>query len=209
MTAAELMNEFLIRYDIVTNFEGVGYEVEDIDVLLNTAQHQLIHDLVKAGDLVQLKEVIFPATVSFVAASDLGASFYAADLSSLKIFVPLSVMVKVSRTFPTVASQWFKCNQTDKISIDKYVTNSTNKPFFLEPLVYFDKPASGSTTNRVVMLLDAYTVITGSDNGIIEYIGIRTDIDIAAEQTSVLNSGLHRTIVDMAVQLAANKPQPA
>jgi len=203
MTAAEMVNEFGIRYAMEINDSVPGWEDDEIYSFLNKAQRKTVEDLYLRRNFDLLKELLWRVIITglfdYGALAEATNGYYFNMSSSIPGGYPYLYYVqswsRVTRTNPTMTSTLVKNQSISLDNVDKFAVTEANKPFFLKPAAFFDRTG---TDEIFVVLYDYYT--TNLDRLYFEY--IREPNDIASGVDCELNSSLHDSIVDLAVTYA-------
>jgi len=200
MTAVEMGNEFLTRYDAATSLAAPGWEDSEISSFLNIGQLRLVREKYLAGDYNPISNLI--VTDSAVAAPHtlILNNAYTLNLNTTHptYLYYLRSRSKLTRTNPTITDEWIP-NDTpgDKTDIDIFLTTVFNKPWFKYPKA-FTEVDDGE--NVLTVIVDAYVSAVSE----IELTAIiePTMIDIDTTTDTNLDLVLHPIIVEYAVEEA-------
>ena len=206
MTALEMKQEFLARYDAATSLAAPGWENSEISEFLNISQKKLIFEawVNKRYDLIsniikETSEIISPTLVT----DTLAKNIYTYDLSLITDYLYyIQSQSEYNRTSPTTVSG--AQNQIVNEEIDlrqaaQFLTTVFNKPFFRQPKCFI-------SNSRLKVIADAYSSIIGL---IVTY--VKTPIDISIDNTTNtdVNEALHKDIVESAVLVAIDSIKAA
>jgi len=200
MTAVEMGNEFLTRYDAATSLAAPGWEDSEISSFLNIGQLRLVRERYLAGDYNPISNLIITESTAGVAHTVISANAYTLNLNTTHptYLYYLRSRSKLTRTNPTITDEWIP-NDTpgDKTDIDIFLTTVFNKPWFKYPKA-FTEVDDGK--NVLTVIVDAYVSAVSE----IELTAIiePTMIDIDTTTDTNLDLVLHPVIVEYAVEEA-------
>lgn len=203
MTSAELISKFNIRLEAVASASAPGFTNTEIYSLLNTAENEIIKKYAQLGDYKSIYTVVrtYGGNISSMTLPS-GESVYGIAISSIvsspvRFFI--DAMVRVTRTEPTITSEFVKAEIISTSDLSKFVTTNFNKPYFKYPKIIFGYQASTAPHSYIIVIPDYYT--TSIDQIQLTYVLAQIGIDDS--NTSILPEFLHDDLVDLAVNLAA------
>lgn len=199
MTAIEMRDEFLTRYDAATSLAAPGWTEDEISTFLNIAQLRLTEELYHSGNFTLLSNLI---QTDFTVASQ--SSFIpngyivGVDVIFPEFLYYIGSRTKLTRTNPEVTDEYIPNEMLSDIRTAwKYYTSPFNKVYLKYPKCYIDY---GESTQTLVVLVDYYT----SDVSAIELTAVvkPISIDIGASTGTNMDLATHNTIVNYAVEEA-------
>lgn len=203
MTSAELISKFKIRLEAVASASAPGFTNTEIYSLLNTAENEIIKKYSQLGDYKSIYTVVrtYGGSISSMTLpsgeSVYGISIPSVTSSPIRFFV--DAMVRITRTEPTITSEFVRAEIISTSDISKFVTTNFNRPYFKYPKIVFGYQASTAPYSYIIAIPDAYT--TNIDQIQLTYVLAQIGID--ESNTSILPEFLHDDLVDLAVNMAA------
>lgn len=203
MTSAELISKFKIRLEAVASASAPGFTNTEVYSLLNTAENEIIKKYSQLGDYKSIYTVvrtyggiISPMTLPS-GESVYGIAIPSVTSSPIRFFV--DAMVRITRTEPTITSEFVRAEIISTSDISKFVTTNFNRPYFKYPKIVFGYQASTAPYSYIIAIPDTYT--TNIDQIQLTYVLAQIGID--ESNTSILPEFLHDDLVDLAVNMAA------
>lgn len=200
MTAIEMRDEFLTRYDAATSLAAPGWEEQEISNFLNIAQLRLVNELYNAGNLLLLTNLIkTDSAISTNSSSIINAYFV--DITSIhpEFLYYIGSRTELTRINPIISSLSYVPNEilTDRRTAWKFHITPFNKVWLKYPKCYIDH---SETNQSLVVLVDYYT--TSVRNIELTAIVKPTTIDITLSTDTNMDLATHPTIVEYAVEEA-------
>lgn len=196
MTPSELKVQFNIELDAVASGAAPGFTDAEISTLLTKSQLDFIELKVKAGEWDDIYTLLDKET------SELGTGNYGTKTRSSNL--PLDFQyyctsrIKISRTNPTITTEWLPCDEISPTIMNKFLSTTFNYAYFKYPVIFYSK--ADGYINTIVDYYTSY-VSDGTDNFELTYIKAPLDVNVAS-QTLLIPDTYHRTVVSMAVQEA-------
>lgn len=219
MTGQEAIDAFRIYFDRVTSFSAPGYLDAEILLFLNNAQDQFIDDKVFGKNfqppafednqkrVVDIRPLIKKAFISSIYRStdtNYGPSTWTYDkinILSDRILYTVLFEVEVTRTNPTLAAEWTRCDFIKNSQAGKFTQSAANRTHFLYPKLLEDSDyyyvindyyTTLNTSARIVAVRKPYPILSTST----EYTGTYDAVSMN------LHSSVHQEIVNIAVEQA-------
>ena len=217
MTGAEAIEAFKIYFDRITSYSAPGYLDGEILLFLNNAQDQFIKDKTFGKDfqppafednqkrVVDILPLITRDNISSgsISANTLyGANSYQILKSAVsRLLYTIEVEVRVTRTNPTISSEFLKCVPIKTEYIGKVTPNAVNRTHFINPKLV-------ETDDVYIVIGDYYT--SNIDNARVSHVRMPYPITVGmADYNGSYSSGymnlnisIHQEIVDIAVKQA-------
>lgn len=185
MTAQEMVNAFLLEYDLNGSGAVAGFEVDEIESFLNKAQLNIIKKgVIDAGP--ELFEILIDHHVynlykisddyqfvnSFKALHDPIENnpinpddFYSVPLDYLFYISSRTMFTRTN--FPAVTDAWAENMVIKKENLGKYLPSEANKTIFWNPVVI-------ASSNNFTVIIDSFTSITDFSHGS-DYTNVQND----------------------------------
>lgn len=199
MTAIEMRDEFLTRYDAATSLAAPGWEDAEISTFLNIAQRRLVEELFNAGNLQLLSNLIHTSNGVPALSTDI-ANAYVIDIDTVHptFLFYVGSRTKLTRTNPTITDEYVPNEKlTDQKISWKFHVTPFNKVWLKYPKCYTDFLEAQKS---LVVLVDYYTTAVSE----IELTAViePTLIDIDTTTNTNMDLVTHPTIVEYAVEEA-------
>lgn len=226
MTALEMYNEFLVKYNILTNYEGLALTKREVSLFLTQAQENVADYYRALGDSTEARSLILSALKNQKVYTEFTTSDYYPN--SYKVTAPQDFNYKLHERVDTQITAEVDCysiwttvlaQRVKPVTEDYYHLNISNP--FKQPypeLVWRITKGDGDTT-EFILICDTYFKVV---KYVLNYYIIPTPIIVEGstgssirgyDVTIPLNCNLHQTIhseiVQEAIRLAtvANKDQ--
>jgi hypothetical protein len=227
MTTQEMIDAFLLEYDLNGSGAVAGFTDDEILDFLNKAQLELVKKGVtthgpeifevlidnQIGTLVNISTGGYLFPNSYIMKYDPIGAGLEADMYSKPddyLFYISSRSFYTRTAYPAMPiSGWVKNMEVKKENLEKYLASSTNTPIFYNPVVVI-------TSNNITVILDGYSSVvddqigdvqdvngTGVTNFMLSY--VRRPLKMRLLPTVYdceLNERWHQDIVDAAVMNA-------
>lgn len=203
MTTQEMIDAFLLEYDLNGSGAVAGFEDSEIVSFLNKAQKELVDFLFLNEGTSKIYNLVDSAalTLLLVSTDPPGSSYnsniYSASLPSDYVY-PITASLKLTKTkFPSIlGATWRKVLFIDISDMEKF-QDSSNNIILPDPVCYF-------TSNKVVTKVDSFTTVTTSAaNLMLTYVAYPADLsESTPTAVSELAENLHQRVVDIAVNNA-------
>lgn len=200
MTPQEMVDSFGLNYASEINLSVPGWESSEILSFLNKSQEKLVRELYLSTGDRWLRELVKVVNMTTIIAYGPGIGITNAKIVDLSengvtdFLYYLNSRTKLSRTNPTLVSEWVDNRVIEQSNAGRFATNSMNVVWFKEPAVFWEY------TDKLIVLYDWYTSAINAVS--LKYIKQFADIALTPVQASELNADLHQKIVDGAVLLA-------
>ena len=199
MTTQEMIDAFLLEYDLNGSGAVAGFEDSEILSFLNKAQKKVAEDVFLQYGPSQLYSIIKIGNLQVQADAEY-SNIYEGDLpSDFMFYVDSSVII--TRSFKPVITikTWVGCNLVNPDQVRKFYDSNYDTLILTSPLLYIegDKFAvitDGDTTISSDITSSLYSVK-------LAYIKVPIDMDLVS-QNSELSEKWHQDIVDIAVHNA-------
>jgi len=198
MTTEQMVDNFLLEYDINGSGAVAGFTYNEILSFLNKAQFQIAEDVfLKIGpdqiyDINSIDEMYLAATI--VTDTDYYNALEFQDSLPDDYMYYITSSIYMSRnTIKIMSNGWVPCQHIATASSEKFITSDVNIPIFVQPVVFL-------RDGNMTILIDSYTTIfgDGSDiNFILKYAKIPATIDKSVN--CELSEKWHQDIVNAAV----------
>ena len=226
MTSLEMYNEFLVKYNILTNYEGLALTKREVSLFLTQAQENIADQYRALGDSTEARSSILSALKDQVVYTEFTPSQYYPD--SYEVTIPSNFYYKLHERVDTQITADIDCytnpttllaQRVKPITEDYYNLNIGNP--FKQPypeLVWRVTNWGRDAQNFVLICDDYFKVVKYTLN----YYIIPTPIIVegstgasirgylaTSHSDCVLSSTIHSEIVQEAIRLAtvANKDQ--
>lgn len=196
MTALEMKEEFLTRYDAATSLAAPGWEDSEISKFLNIAQLEIIRELWmnKSFELIyNLVEENMAVAPSIYPDSYITV-LYKRELPGDFLYYIRSISIIYIGTNPS--SFTVENENISKAVSRQFIADANNRTIFRNPKAYISGSGDSGTLNVI------YSSMQNPSGIGIEYIKTPDTIDIENEVGTNLNSDLHDLVVNKAVKLA-------
>ena len=199
MTAVEMRDEFLTRYDAATSLAAPGWTDAEISTFLNIAQLRLVDELYNSGNYALISNLVVTDSDTAVASSFI-ANGYTVDVTAIhpEFLYYMGSRTKLTRTDPTVTDDYIPNERLSDIKTSwKFHITPFNKVYLKYPKCYIDY---SETQTTLVVLVDYYTTSVSE----IELTAVvkPTEIDITGTTNTNMDLVTHPTIVNYAVEEA-------
>lgn len=204
MTAAELSTRFDIELDAIASGVAPGFLNSEKSQFLTKAEDELIKSFVQLGDYKSIHTLVERIqTTSLSLDNTYTSKVYYIDLYTVipNFRYHISTRALITRTDPTLTSQWVNCESISREDMYKFFENGFNTPYFKHPKIVLEL-SEGTTQSRLYLILDAYTSIPTPAGIEVAYVRKPAGIDIDTSATSELPEFLHKDVVSLAVQEA-------
>lgn len=222
MTVQEMKDEFLILYDKITNFDAPGYEDLEISVLLTKSQervflnyYNLLGNRFKEG-FEQTESRRKELQELTVGDSSTTPSINQVGVKANGVFfdLPADCMFVLSEEIISASADLCKNNilgEVIPITHDQYTRNKKNP--FKKPDIHQKTWRMDYSGRRQELITDGTYTVAQYDIRYIKYltpiiIGTGTLEGVTGPQNCLLNTILHRRIIDEAVKIAVGITDP-
>jgi len=200
MTAVEMRDEFLTRYDAATSLAAPGWENSEISEFLNIGQLRLVREKYLTGDYNLIANIISTQASAAGTHTLISPNAYTLNIFGVhpKFLYYLRSRTKLTRTNPVITDSWIPNDAlSNKSDIDSLLVTAFNKPWYKYPKAFTEVD---DEENVLVALVDYYTTAVSQ----IELTAIIEPemIDIDTTTGTNLDLALHPTIVEYAVEEA-------
>lgn len=194
MTATQMKEEFLARYDAATSLAAPGWEDSEISSFLNIAQQAVTKELYNTGRLDLISEIITDSTEFTAGTLVEDTTMKKSYTINLGLINDYFLYVS-SRSFVGTGTTGFLYNEmiTPQM-VNQFLNVGTNNPFFRVP-----KAIIADKVLRVIISAIKHATIT---KVIVTYVKEPVNINITTLVDCELNEALHKDIVDAAVTIA-------
>ena len=199
MTAVEMRDEFLVRWDAATSLAAPGWEDSEISSFLNIGQLRLVKEKFETKDYNPISNLIISTSGVAIANSTLSNAYYI-DLAAAQAdyLYYIRSRSKLTRTNPTITDDWVANDDlTNQAHADMFYVSAFNKPWFKYPKAYTEV---SETIDSLNILVDYY--VTAVSEIEITAITKPDTIDVDTTTDTNLDLVLHPTIVEYAVEEA-------
>lgn len=201
MTALEMKEEFLTRYDAATSLAAPGWEDSEISKFLNISQLEIVRELWINKSFELLHGLIDEHEDTPSTASVYSNYLYAIGLPEdflyyIKSYSLLYIKGATTNPFNRIIPYLIENENISKAVSRQFITDANNRTIFRNPKAYITGVASSSAL---------YTIISSIhiiERTIVEYVRKPIEIDIENETDTDLNIDLHDLVVDKAVKVA-------
>lgn len=195
MTAQQLKEQFLIRFDAISNFASPGYEDSEISVLLTIGQMNILRKVILTGDRTEVEKkviskLITPYSITSFSTDALNMTngYWITIPDDHFVFWEEHALIgsgEIGTLLPV---------QVKPVTYDRYIID-INNPFAcpysklvwrLDSLGKHELITDGSTLRKYIF----------------RYVRLPKDINITNNVTSELADAFHDTVVEAAVQEA-------
>lgn len=193
MTTQEMIDAFLLEYDLNGSGAVAGFEDSEIVAFLNKAQLELVEEIYLKYGPAQIYELITVVGKTMINGS--GPYEYTVGLPTDYMFdVDASVYVSSRTGYPAmVLASWLEAKKISAPEASKFVSTGINALILPKP-VYFIEDGS------VIVLTDTRTAISTSITNLsLRYVKTPVELDDVAPVNSELSVKWHQDIVNKAV----------
>lgn len=203
MTAQEMIDAFLLQYDLNGSGAVAGFTDEEILEFLNKAQFDIVKKVFVEQGPQMFQELVEDLELALVPESATGyrSNTYESfpDFPADYAFYIDSTTRLTRTSFPTITvgsgGDWVANREISINQQYKFKANDSDQVIFYNPVVVV-------TQNRLLVTVDSYTTVFGdfeSDKScVLKYLRIPTDIALPSTP-SELNERWHQAIVDAAL----------
>jgi len=200
MTAVEMKDEFLTRYDAATSLAAPGWEDLEISNFLNIGQLRLVKEKFETKDYNPISNLIITDAAACSTHTLITTNAYTLNINTTHptFLYYLRSRTKLTRTNPVITDDWIPNDAPgNKTDIDIFLTTAFNRPWFKYPKAFTEVDDGESV---LTVLVDYYTTAVSE----IELTAIiePDTIDITTTTNTNLDLVLHPLIVEYAVEEA-------
>lgn len=197
MTTQEMIDAFLLDYDLNGSGAVAGFEDSEIVSFLNKEQLQLVERIYLEYGPNQLYSIIKEGNLQIAGVDSEDSNEHIGTLPSDYMF-HVSSKVIVTRSFkPIITTKgWVECDLINDDSTDKFYNSGMNSPIIINPLIFI-------IGDKFKIIKDSDTTIESDTNtGLysvkMKYIKVPLEMDLIS-QNSELSEKWHQDIVNGAV----------
>lgn len=195
MTALEMKEEFLTRYDAATSLAAPGWEDSEISKFLNISQLEIVRELWMNKSFELLHGLIDEYEDTPNTASGYSNYLYAIGLpEDFLYYIKSYSLLSIEGTATT--PYLIENENISKAVSRQFIADANNRTIFRNPKAYITGVASSSA---LYIIISSIHII---EKTIVEYVRKPIEIDIENETDTDLNIDLHDLVVDKAVKVA-------
>lgn len=194
MTGPEMVDAFLLQYDINGSAAVAGFEDDEIYDFLNKAQLDLIRQVYYTKGPEPIANLIDNQQFSLNDAPLTWPNTYRVDEPSDFLFYIASRVYLTRSDYPVVLTNtWVDTNIIKYEDVYKFTPEGENIMIFYNPVSYLN-------SKSISVIIDSFTSLAGGDNFIVSY--VRKPGSISNLYGPAINEKWHQEIVDLAVKNA-------
>jgi len=196
MTGQEMIDSFLLEYDINGSGAVAGFEDDEILSFLNKAQLKVVEDVFLKFGPEQIYKANKVVNVSLL--QDITEpAFWSVGLETDFMYM-VNVDVLLERdTIKIMNEGWIRARRVKPENVNKFIDNDLNRLILINP-VFFVRDG------MIYMIKDSYTTIKDeSANCKVSYVNVPVDIGLTSPtEDCKLSEKWHEDIVTLAVRMA-------
>ncbi len=194
MTALEMKEEFLTRYDAATSLAAPGWEDSEISKFLNIAQLEIVRELWMNKSFELIYNLVDEDMTSDIYSDNYITVLYKRALpEDFLYYIKSTSVIFLS---PNPSSFAIENENISKAVSRQFIADATNRTIFRNPKAYISGTESSGTLNVIYSSIQEPSAIS------IEYVRKPIEIDIDNSTDTDLNIDLHDLVVNKAVKVA-------
>lgn len=197
MTTQEMIDAFLLEYDLNGSGAVAGFEDEEIVAFLNKAQKEIVEKVFLEFGPNQIYDTTSSHTGTLTTTVGHGGHIHGEYTTALPtdFMYYINSSVKITRTSKPILTvmTWIKCNIIDNTDTENFMTNALNSMILINPVLFIQD-------GFIYVIIDSSTVLDTADNLSFRYVKIPLDLDETVPAgVSELSEKWHQDIVNRAV----------